>query len=246
MAKQLNVLARAESASLLVSTSRRTPHDFAEMLAAALEVPSFVHRWDLGSDPNPYSAYLELADAFVVTGDSASMLSEACGTGRRVWFVDPPTELSATTRTLHWLGDHALSSMRPWSKKIERFPWAGRSSRRRRRFRTKSDVWLRASPRFSIGRRGEVADDIDAGTGLPQEQPSAASALAAADQRCERDAADLLELRAWEVPGTPRPENPRAPALHPASLNRCPALPGARAPISSRATDRSRAAGSSC
>jgi mitochondrial fission protein ELM1 len=110
MAKQLNVLARAESASLLVSTSRRTPHDFAEMLAAALEVPSFVHRWDLGSDPNPYSAYLELADAFVVTGDSASMLSEACGTGRRVWFVDPPTELSATTRTLHWLGDHALSA----------------------------------------------------------------------------------------------------------------------------------------
>jgi hypothetical protein len=104
----LSVLARTESASLLVSTSRRTPKDFAATLVNALAMPSFVHHWNAGSTTNSYLAYLELADAFVVTGDSASMLAEACGSGRRVWFVDPPSEISATTRTLHWRGDHAL------------------------------------------------------------------------------------------------------------------------------------------
>jgi putative ABC transport system substrate-binding protein len=38
------------------------------------------------------------ADAFIVTGDSASMLAEACGTGRRVWFVDLPVRRTVRSR----------------------------------------------------------------------------------------------------------------------------------------------------
>lgn len=33
------------------------------------------------SEPNPHMGHLAWADAFVVTADSVSMVSEACGTG---------------------------------------------------------------------------------------------------------------------------------------------------------------------
>lgn len=90
LATEVSALARSEGGSLLVSTSRRTPRDAALALAAALTVPAYVHHWTPAGGPNPYLAYLALAEAFVVTGDSASMLTEACSTGRRVWFVELP------------------------------------------------------------------------------------------------------------------------------------------------------------
>ncbi|KAJ8749897.1 hypothetical protein K2173_013812 [Erythroxylum novogranatense] len=43
-----------------------------------------VHIWD-GQEPNPYKGHLAWADAFVVTADSVSMLSEACSTGKPVY-----------------------------------------------------------------------------------------------------------------------------------------------------------------
>ena len=67
------------------------------MLCDALAVPSYVHRWTPGGGANPYTAYLALADAFVVTGDSASMLTEACSTGRRVWFAELPKRRTWTS-----------------------------------------------------------------------------------------------------------------------------------------------------
>jgi hypothetical protein len=90
LAAAASALARAEGGSLLVSTSRRTPAATAEVLASGLGVPAHVHRWTAGGGANPYLAYLALADAFVVTGDSASMLADACGTGRRVWIAELP------------------------------------------------------------------------------------------------------------------------------------------------------------
>ena len=95
---QTNALARAEGGSLLVSTSRRTPADAAGALVDGIEVPAYVHQWTAGGGPNPYAAYLGLADGFVVTGDSASMLTEACSTGKRVWFVELPEWRSLKSR----------------------------------------------------------------------------------------------------------------------------------------------------
>ena len=90
LADDVNALVRAEGGSLLVSTSRRTPEAAAQALCNALAVPAYVHRWTPAGGANPYLAYLALADAFVVTNDSASMLAEACSTGRRVWFATLP------------------------------------------------------------------------------------------------------------------------------------------------------------
>ncbi len=98
LAAHANALVRAEGGSLLVSTSRRTPADAARALADAIEVPAHVHQWRAGGGPNPYLAYLGLADGFVVTGDSASMLTEACSTGKRVWFVELPERRSLKSR----------------------------------------------------------------------------------------------------------------------------------------------------
>ena len=43
--------------------------------------------WD-GTGENPYFAYLALADAFLVTADSVSMISEAAATGKPVHILD--------------------------------------------------------------------------------------------------------------------------------------------------------------
>ena len=92
LAEHVNALVRAEGGSLLISTSRRTPEASARAIFDSLEVPAYTHAWTPGGSPNPYSAYLALADGFVVTGDSASMLADACGTGRRVWIAALPTQ----------------------------------------------------------------------------------------------------------------------------------------------------------
>jgi mitochondrial fission protein ELM1 len=83
--------ARETGGSLLISSSPRTPPDAADALLAAVEGPAYVYRWQPSKDENPYLAYLALADRFIVTADSASMLAEACSTGR-------PVELFGWTR----------------------------------------------------------------------------------------------------------------------------------------------------
>ena len=70
-------LAKVGGGSLLVATGPRTPSVAADARAAALAAPHQLHRWQPGAD-NPYPAFLALADRFLVTGDSASMLAEAC------------------------------------------------------------------------------------------------------------------------------------------------------------------------
>jgi mitochondrial fission protein ELM1 len=95
---QASALAVAEGGSLLVSTSRRTPPAAARALSDALRAPAYVHHWSPAGGANPYLAFLALADAFVVTGDSASMLADACSTGRRVWIATLPEARSLKSR----------------------------------------------------------------------------------------------------------------------------------------------------
>lgn len=82
--------ARRAGGSLLVTTSRRTDRllagRLAELLEREVDVPIHYHRWSRQAD-NPYLAYLALCDGFIVTGDSVSMCSEACGTGRPVYVM---------------------------------------------------------------------------------------------------------------------------------------------------------------
>ncbi len=110
LAGQASALARAEGGSLLVSTSRRTPAAAARTLSDALTAPAYVHHWSPGGGPNPYLAYLALADAFIVTGDSASMLTEACSTGKRVWIADLPEKRSLRSRAKNMLRHSVLAA----------------------------------------------------------------------------------------------------------------------------------------
>ncbi|GAB4348878.1 MAG: ELM1/GtrOC1 family putative glycosyltransferase [Immundisolibacter sp.] len=84
-------LAARLGGSVLATTGPRTTPAAAEALFAALGDRAFRHRFAPGQrdEDNPYRALLALADQFVVTGDSASMLAEAAASGKPV-AVFPP------------------------------------------------------------------------------------------------------------------------------------------------------------
>ena len=81
-------LAAKAGGSLLVTDSPRTPAGAADALQAAITVPHFFYRCADGRD-NPYKGLLALADAFIVTGESMSMLAEASETDRPLYVFDP-------------------------------------------------------------------------------------------------------------------------------------------------------------
>lgn len=75
----------AGGGSVLFVPSRRTGTEIqAEIRKRITGIPHYF--WD-GSDPNPYRRVLEEADFLCVTGDSVSMLSEACFTGKPVYIL---------------------------------------------------------------------------------------------------------------------------------------------------------------
>ena len=82
-----NSLACGAGGSLLVSDSPRTPAPAGDALQAQLTAPHFCYRWGRDGD-NPYRGLLALADAFVVTGESMSMLGEAAAMGRPLFIFD--------------------------------------------------------------------------------------------------------------------------------------------------------------
>ena len=82
IAEVLADILRAGGGSALVTPSRRTGEAGLALLRDRLKGVS-ASVWD-GTGDNPYFAYLALADAFLVTADSVSMISEAAATGKPV------------------------------------------------------------------------------------------------------------------------------------------------------------------
>ncbi len=74
--------------NVLVSTSRRTPPDLLMRLLSNQTKRLIV--WD-HTGPNPYRQFLAAADAFLITEDSVTMISEALATGRPVYTFRLPT-----------------------------------------------------------------------------------------------------------------------------------------------------------
>ncbi|MBL4803537.1 MAG: mitochondrial fission ELM1 family protein [Alphaproteobacteria bacterium] len=72
-------------AGLMITASRRTGVENTEMLKAAFEDTEH-YIWN-GTSENPYFGLLAWADYILVTADSASMLSEACTTGKPVYMI---------------------------------------------------------------------------------------------------------------------------------------------------------------
>lgn len=88
LAHGASALAAADGGSVLISTSPRTPAPTVDTLCAQLTVPAYVFCWTREATENPFYAMLALADAIVVTGDSMSMLTEACATRKPVHIFD--------------------------------------------------------------------------------------------------------------------------------------------------------------
>ena len=99
----------AEGGTLYVTTSRRTPPEVVESLAGALPAATPFYRWQPDAQDNPYLPLLGLADRFVVTSDSVTMMVEVARLGRPLAvFVLPP----ARGRLLRsWAGGRDLEAV---------------------------------------------------------------------------------------------------------------------------------------
>lgn len=68
--------------TLFFTTSRRTPPAVVAALRESLPAGAKLFEWSTGASDNPYLALLGLAERFVVTGDSISMMVEVARLGR--------------------------------------------------------------------------------------------------------------------------------------------------------------------
>jgi len=106
-------------ASLLVSSSARTPEPAMAALEAAIDRPAEIYRWRPDAADNPYVGYLALAQSIIVTCESMSMLAEACATRKPVFMFDLDTGPAN-----HWpllaelLGER---QQRSWGRRLRRW-----------------------------------------------------------------------------------------------------------------------------
>ena len=125
LALQASALVASTGGSLLICNSYRTPRRAMKVLTENLRVPCHIFDWREGSEHNPYLAFLGLADQLIVTGDSMSMLAEACATGKPVHIFDlgegrygmrqPPARQPGIVVRQPWL----MSRLRAWAKDCE-------------------------------------------------------------------------------------------------------------------------------
>ena len=92
--------ARNAGGSVLVTTSRRTGREAELALLQVIPEPREVFTWGQDGE-NPYTGFLALADAIVVTGDSVTMCAEACATQTPVYIYAPPHTVTAKHARLH-------------------------------------------------------------------------------------------------------------------------------------------------
>lgn len=100
LACELEALRGREGGTLWVTTSRRTGEAAAAALEAALPPGTPFYRWRPEDPPeaNPYLGLLALADRFVVTGDSVSMLVEVARLGKPLAIAPLPIRRDPATR----------------------------------------------------------------------------------------------------------------------------------------------------
>jgi mitochondrial fission protein ELM1 len=110
---------RAQGFTVMATPSRRTP---SALTAAVRENLGDGFLWD-GSGENPYGALLALADAILVTGDSANMLGEAAATGAPVHVFEPS---GGGSKKLGKAIDALIArgAARRWQGRLERFAYA--------------------------------------------------------------------------------------------------------------------------
>jgi len=146
-----NELAVAAGGSLLLTDSPRTPRAAGDALQARLTATHRYHRWGTAGD-NPYRGLLALADAFVVTGESMSMLGEACSMGKPLFIFD--------------MGDGQM----PWWRLPHAYRYKPLSHRLAMR-------WGPQRMRRDVGRMQDALVDNGSASWLTEEVVKAAAAL---------------------------------------------------------------------
>ena len=179
LAEEAQALAQQHDGSLLVITSPRTPPEATRVIEQVLTCRHSLHVWQPGEESNPYLAYLELADRFIVTGDSASILSQACASGRPVRLFDIPQRplsrmLTGLQRPLMPLLA-GLTGAGLWlpARDMERFHAALHSQRL---LEDPSDPGREASPAVpdDLGETVRRIEGLLSDRGLPDRSPSGA------------------------------------------------------------------------
>ncbi|WP_375594855.1 mitochondrial fission ELM1 family protein [Algihabitans albus] len=124
LAQRLRQAQVGTGGSLLVTVSRRTGRPVAELLRRALaDLPGRFYDGCGAENPaeNPYLAFLGLADAIVVTGDSVNMASEAAATGKPVHIFGLPGGSAKFDRFHRDLREAGIA--RPFMGDIERWSY---------------------------------------------------------------------------------------------------------------------------
>jgi mitochondrial fission protein ELM1 len=101
-------LVRDSGGTPYITSSRRTPAWAVEALQDGLPAGGRLFCWTPEAEDNPYTGLLALADGFVVTGDSISMIVEAIKAGKPVSILPVPAGASGTLdqlrrRLVRWL-----------------------------------------------------------------------------------------------------------------------------------------------
>lgn len=101
LAKISSDIAEKMDATLLVSNSRRSGSEITEAIKSNLDCDFKFFDWEKVKNENPYLAILGYADFFIITGDSVSMISECCSTGKPVYIFDEKEISSDKHRKFH-------------------------------------------------------------------------------------------------------------------------------------------------
>jgi mitochondrial fission protein ELM1 len=110
--------------TLYVSTSRRTPPEVVAALQDQLPANAILYRWKADdSANNPYLALLGLADRFIVTGDSISMMIEVARRGKPLAIFALPYQPGLAAQCRRILAranraDRAGNSARQWATRL--------------------------------------------------------------------------------------------------------------------------------
>jgi hypothetical protein len=136
--------------SLYVTTSRRTPPEVVELLRRECPDGARLYVFDPDSSPseNPYHGLLALADHFIVTTDSASMMVEVARLGRSLSIYPLESDLGLIERGLVKIG-----VLRPLSPRTDPIPAGGLRARMLYRLgRSVHSRDLSALPRMLVAR----------------------------------------------------------------------------------------------
>jgi len=86
---------------LIILNSRRTPENINELIKKNIDCHHDFFELSNIKDYNPYLASLGFGDYFIATGDSVSMISECCSTGKNVFIFDKKNISSKKHRLFH-------------------------------------------------------------------------------------------------------------------------------------------------